>query len=104
MLKININGNVKSLESESEYSRIERKIGEETCIIVPSDKEIYILDTNDNTGWIVLSAGDTPFYKEVSFYENMEYLINDLVNRDITSDDIIVVDLNNVDIEINVNL
>ena len=104
MLKIHINGDVKSLESESEYARIERKVGEETCIIVPSNNEIYILDTNDNTSWIVLSAGNAPFYQEISIYENTEYLINDLINRDITSDDIIVTDWNNVDIEVNVNL
>jgi hypothetical protein len=104
MLKININGDVKNLESETEYSRIERKIGEETCIIVPSDNEIYILDTNDSVSWIVLAVGNAPFYKEISVYENTEYLIDDLVNRGIISDDIIVTDLDNVDIEVNVNL
>ena len=104
MLKIKIYGDVDKLEQETEYARIERKIGVETCIVVPKSDEIYFLDTEDNERWILLAVAQTPFSKEITVYDGLDYLINDLINHGITSDDIVVTDLENANIDINVHL
>ena len=104
MLKIKIYGDVDKLEQETEYVRIERKIGDKTCIVVPKSDEVYFLDTEDNERWILLAAARAPFSKEITVYDSLDYLINDLINHGITSDDIVVTDLENVNIDINVHL
>ena len=104
MLKIKIYGNVDKLEEETEFARIERKIGDETCIIVPKSDEIYFLDTEDSKRWILLAVARAPFSKEITVYDSLDYLINDLINHGITSNDIVVIDLENVNIDINAHL
>ena len=104
MLKIKIYGDVDKLEQETEFARIERKIGDETCIIVPKSDEIYFLDTEDNERWILLAVAQAPFSKEITVYDSLDYLINDLINHEITSDDIVVTDLENINIDIHAHL
>ena len=104
MLKIKIYGDVDKLEEETEFARIERKIGDETCIIVPKSDEIYFLDTEDSKRWILLAVARAPFSKEITVYDSLDYLINDLINHGITSNDIVVTDLENVNIDINAHL
>ena len=104
MLKIKIYGDIDKLEQETEFARIERKIGAETCIVVPKSDEVYFLDTVDSEKWILFALIHPPFSKEITVYDGLDYLINDLINHGITSDDIIVTDLENVNIDINVHL
>ena len=104
MLKIKIYGDVDKLEQETEYARIERKIGPETCIVVPKSDEVYFLDTVDSERWILLAVAQSPFSKEITVYDGLDYLINDLINHGVTSDDIIVADLENANIDISVHL
>ena len=104
MLKIKIYGDVDKLEQETEFARIERKIGAETCIVVPKSDEVYFLDTVDSERWILFAVAQPPFSKEITVYDGLDYLINDLINHGITSDDIVVTDLENVNIDINVHL
>ena len=104
MLKIKICGDIDKLEQETEYARIERKIGVETCIVVPKNDEIYFLDTEDNERWILFAVAQAPFSKEITVYDGLDYLINDLINHGVTSDDIVVTDLENANIDINVHL
>ena len=104
MLKIKIYGDVDKLEQETEYTRIERKIGDETCIVIPKSGEIYFLDTEDNERWILFAVAQAPFSKEITVYDGLDYLINDLINHGVTSDDIVITDLENVNIDINVHL
>ena len=104
MLKIKICGDIDKLEQETEYARIERKIGVETCIVVPKNDEIYFLDTEDNERWILFAVAQAPFSKEITVYDGLDYLINDLINHGVTSDDIVITDLENVNIDINVHL
>ena len=104
MLKIKIYGDVDKLEQETEYARIERKIGAETCIVVPKSDEIYFLDTEDNERWILLAVARAPFSKEITVYDSLDYLINDLINREITSDDIVITGLENINIDVHAHL
>ena len=104
MLRIKIYGDVDKLEQETEYARIERKIGTETCIVVPKNDEVYFLDTIDNTRWILFGVVEPPLSKEITVYDGLDYLINDLINHGVTSDDIVITDLENANIDINVHL
>ena len=104
MLKIKIYGDIDKLEQETEFARIERKIGAETCIVVPKSDEVYFLDTEDSERWILFAVAQSPFSKEITVYDGLDYLINDLINHEITSNDIVVTDLENVNIDIHAHL